>query len=240
MKSFIICLIFSLSIFSLEAQVKTIITHQKIEGFYYDEYSLQNFERFFHTQSLVNFKKSEASALVSYYCTTSKEIFDKYVLGGGFNYTAAQNSHNYDSTQSGINIMFKISFKYNNKDDIRFVRYSVVRNGNSSTIGYCVRFLFKYVEGEGFTYFIDNRENDRFIADLTDLFDSIKQSFLRVLLGIDKPMSIEEIELVSLLTSQDKGLHINILLELFKNKDKRLINFFDKFPDGRYMRPIQR
>jgi hypothetical protein len=182
----------------------------------------------FHDQSLINFKASEASALASYYCVTSREEFSKFVLGGEFDRIMSGFIHKKDTSQSWLDLLFKLSFRYNN-EYISIVRYSLVLNGISrNNFPEYMRFLWKEREGQGYFFHIDKRTNDEFISNLTKVIGSMKPNILRILVGLDEPITKDEIELGHLVTSADKSLQLNTITELYKNNDPKLMRFLDK------------
>jgi hypothetical protein len=209
------------------AQVKTIIIAKEMQGYYYDDYSPFSTINLFHNQNLINFKKNEEFALASCYSLTSKEIFNKYVLGGEF----GEHLYNYlqkaDTAQSWIEYLFKFSFKYLNKYQITIIRYRLIINGKGNTKPLFDRLIYQDI-GSGYLYYIDRQEDDKFLSDLTRVIGSLNKNILRVLLSIDEPKTDSEKELFNLVTSKNESLQLTNLVNMYRNHDKKLLQFFDK------------
>jgi hypothetical protein len=245
-------IILAISIFIttlINAQVNEIKTHYSFSGLFFDKYGAFDNINFFHDQSLVNFMHSEERALVSYYSNTSKKNYDKYVLTNekrddvyhvgsktkgkvetiiynDFDPTLAKHYQDLDTSQSWIDIYFKLRFKYE-KEEICIVSYRIVENGYPQGLKSeriiirteSVKKSFRQV------FYIDKRR-DEFLDDLTNTIGYLKRSTIRIILGIDKPKTKAEKELVNLVTSSGQNLQINTLVDLFNNQDERLMQFY--------------
>jgi hypothetical protein len=233
----------------LNAQVKSVIPRFPLNALYYDNYGTFDNIKFFHNQSLINFTKSEENALVSFYSNTSKSTYDKYVIINGkreviyhigsdtkgkvdsviyndFDSNLSNQIQALDTSQSWIDIYFKLQFKYN-EENLSIVSYEVVKNGRPQGRD-SERFIIKNEKIKGLehhVFYIDRRE-DRFLNNLTSAIGNLKKNTVRILLGIDPPETQPEKELFELITTSGESLELNTLVDLYSKGDKRLMQFY--------------
>ncbi|NJO89664.1 MAG: hypothetical protein HC831_12495 [Chloroflexia bacterium] len=251
MKQSFFFLMLLISQFSLLGQVSKIVSHKDLSGAYFDKYGPFDYYKFFHDQSLINFASQE-HALISYYSNTSKTIYDKFVIKGKkikgyhfgihsqdsvfsklivkneFDQSKASYYQSLDTTQSWIEVNFKLWFKYND-EKISIISYQIMENGRRTKAFLSKRFLVKFEETDGLwkdIYYIDNREND-FLDNITTILGGLDKSVVRILFGLDEATSLKEKNLFNAVTSNGEQFRINSLFDLYRNNDKRLIYFYN-------------
>ncbi len=224
MKYFILYFAAMILAFNSNAQVESLISHKYLKSNYIDNFSAFEHYNIFHSQSLVNFHLSEGEALSSYLSNTSKTIHNKYVIGDTFSEAVANHFQSSDTTQTWVDLIFILRFKYENQD-MSIVKYQIVNNGIVTKPTFD-RLVYKIENGK-MAHYIDRTRKDEFLAAMTKVIGLINTSTLRVLLGIDKSKKYSEKELVKLVTSKDKCLNVILLVELFNEGDKRLREFLD-------------
>jgi len=237
--------------FELNAQTKMQVTYFEEEGKYYDNFGTFDKFKFFHDQTLIDFHSSEEKAIISFYSNTSKKNYDKYVLTNrermvvyssgyvkdkkpkidtiiynDFDERKARFYQSLDSSQTWIDIYFKLRFKYNNEETC-IVSFRIVENGYPQGRK-SERIIIRTVNTDKASrpvYYIDKRRDD-FLDGLTLAIGNLKKETIRVIFGIDESKTKAEKELISIVNPSSQSLQINTLVNLYKNNDERLMQFY--------------
>lgn len=206
------------------SQVKQILLPKESRAEYKDGYKMNDKLFFFKDQSLVRFNLTPERALVSYFCNTSEQVYKDNVIGGDFNTCFAINYPDIDTTQSWIEPIFRLDFQYNNENYI-IIRFNFFVDGRLQYTIY-KRLKSEIKNGRYNYYIVQDVEDDNF-KRICILLGDLELEKMRMLVGLDKPLTKQDEEVISKLVSSNGTILLNSILNLYRQGDKSVVKFFN-------------
>lgn len=208
----------------LYSQVELIKLHKIINGQYYDNYTLLDRKFFFKNQELINFSTPESS-IISYHCLQDVKKYYNYVLGRPYNESMLKFLREADTTNNSVLPIFSFSIKYNENTYV-FLQYKLYLNGYMEDGPSFIRLLRDFNHSSNtYIYKIDFREDDIYLKDLTIVLGKLKKEALKMLLGLQKPVTSEEKVLVNSISLNGGVLDLTKLIQFYNTSNSVLSPF---------------